>query len=45
MTAAVKAPAGDFRDWDDVEDWAGGIAAALTIDTARFRPAAESARV
>jgi menaquinone-dependent protoporphyrinogen oxidase len=45
MTAAVKAPSGDFRDWDDVEDWAGDIAAALTLDTAPYRPAAEPARV
>ncbi len=26
----VKAPAGDFRDWDQVEAWAAGIAGELT---------------
>jgi menaquinone-dependent protoporphyrinogen oxidase len=25
----VKAPAGDFRDWDNIKTWANGIAAAL----------------
>ena len=45
MTSAVKAPAGDFRDWDDVEDWAAGIASALTTDMAPIRSAEEPARV
>lgn len=26
---AVRAPQGDFRDWDDISDWADGIADAL----------------
>ncbi len=29
MIKAVKAPAGDFRDWDAIEAWARGIAEAL----------------
>jgi menaquinone-dependent protoporphyrinogen oxidase len=27
---AVRAPDGDFRPWDDVREWARGIAAELT---------------
>lgn len=27
---AVRAPEGDYRNWEEVEAWAGGIAAALT---------------
>jgi menaquinone-dependent protoporphyrinogen oxidase len=30
LVAALRAPEGDFRDWDAVEAWAGEIAAALT---------------
>ena len=30
MAKLVHAPAGDFRDWDDVRGWAGSIAAELT---------------
>ena len=29
MMAAVRAPEGDFRQWDDIEAWAQEIAAAL----------------
>ena len=29
MAAAVKAPEGDFRDWDAIDGWAGEIAARL----------------
>jgi menaquinone-dependent protoporphyrinogen oxidase len=29
MMKNVKAPLGDFRDWDAISVWAGGIAAAL----------------
>ena len=29
MVKVMKAPAGDFRDWDDVTAWAEGIAQAL----------------
>jgi menaquinone-dependent protoporphyrinogen oxidase len=30
MVTAMRAPLGDFRDWDMVRDWAAEIAAALT---------------
>jgi menaquinone-dependent protoporphyrinogen IX oxidase len=30
VVTAMRAPVGDFRDWDAVRDWAGEIAAALT---------------
>lgn len=30
MVRAVRAPQGDFRDWDDVDAWAAGIAAQLS---------------
>jgi menaquinone-dependent protoporphyrinogen oxidase len=26
IVKAVKAPEGDFRDWDAIRDWASGIA-------------------
>ena len=29
MVKAVKAPEGDFRDWDAIRDWADGIAREL----------------
>lgn len=29
IVKALKAPTGDFRDWQAIEDWAAGIAAAL----------------
>jgi menaquinone-dependent protoporphyrinogen oxidase len=29
MTKAVKAPAGDFRDWDAITSWAAAIARSL----------------
>jgi menaquinone-dependent protoporphyrinogen oxidase len=29
ITKALRAPSGDFRDWDAIEAWAAGIAAAL----------------
>jgi menaquinone-dependent protoporphyrinogen oxidase len=31
---AVRAPEGDFRSWDDVREWARGIAAVLTAKPA-----------
>ena len=30
MVTAMRAPVGDFRDWDGVADWAAEIAAAVT---------------
>ncbi len=29
IVAALRAPVGDFRDWDEITAWAGGIASAL----------------
>ena len=29
VVAAVRAPAGDYRDWGEITSWAGSIAAAL----------------
>jgi menaquinone-dependent protoporphyrinogen oxidase len=29
IVKAVKAPEGDFRDWDEIDGWADGIGAAL----------------
>jgi menaquinone-dependent protoporphyrinogen oxidase len=29
LVKGIKAPTGDFRDWDAIEGWAGGIAQAL----------------
>ena len=29
LVKGIKAPTGDFRDWDAIEAWAGGIALAL----------------
>jgi menaquinone-dependent protoporphyrinogen oxidase len=29
IVKSLKAPTGDFRDWDDIEEWAGEIAEAL----------------
>jgi len=31
MMAAIRAPEGDFRQWDDIEAWAREIAAALGV--------------
>ena len=33
--AAVRAPEGDFRPWDEIEAWADEIAAALEAQPAR----------
>ena len=33
MVKAVKAPEGDFRDWDAIRDWADGIARELAVGT------------
>lgn len=32
IMVAVRAPEGDFRDWDDIADWAEGIARALLAE-------------
>lgn len=40
VVKVVKAPYGDFRDWDAVHDWALGIADALTGAPARPSPVA-----
>lgn len=32
---AVRAPEGDFRDWDAIDRWAGDIAASLTRETSK----------
>jgi menaquinone-dependent protoporphyrinogen oxidase len=34
ILTAVRVPEGDFRPWDDVREWARGIAAALIADPA-----------
>ena len=34
ITKAVRAPAGDFRDWVGIRSWAGEIAASLTKERA-----------
>jgi menaquinone-dependent protoporphyrinogen oxidase len=39
VVTAMRAPVGDFRDWDAVRSWAAEIAAALTDATL---PAGES---
>jgi menaquinone-dependent protoporphyrinogen oxidase len=31
---AVKAPEGDFRDWDEIRAWAAAIAGELALDAA-----------
>ena len=33
MVKNVKAPLGDFRDWDAINAWASGIAGALQRET------------
>ena len=33
MLKNVKAPMGDFRDWDAIEAWADGIARELSEDS------------
>jgi len=35
---AVRAPEGDFRDWEAIERWADGIADALQTDSAHEEP-------
>jgi menaquinone-dependent protoporphyrinogen oxidase len=37
ITMAVKAPEGDFRDWDDIRAWAASIAVALEQDNSGER--------
>jgi hypothetical protein len=32
IVKAVKAPEGDFRDWDEIDAWADEIAVALHAD-------------
>jgi menaquinone-dependent protoporphyrinogen oxidase len=32
LVAALRAPEGDFRDWDEIRTWASGIADALGAD-------------
>ena len=34
VVKAVKAPAGDFRDWEKIQDWTAGIAKELTSASA-----------
>lgn len=34
IVKAVKAPAGDFREWEEIETWADGIDVALHADRA-----------
>jgi menaquinone-dependent protoporphyrinogen oxidase len=31
VVKGVKAPTGDFRDWDDIDAWAGSIAESLRL--------------
>jgi len=38
LPAADAMPAGDFRDWDTIEAWAGEIADGLDADAARSAP-------
>lgn len=35
MVVAFRAPEGDFRDWDEIESWAGEIADALTREVVK----------
>jgi menaquinone-dependent protoporphyrinogen oxidase len=37
IVKAVKAPDGDYRNWDDITAWADSIADSLTGDRARLR--------
>lgn len=41
ILVAVRSPEGDFRDWTEIEHWAGSIADALSIgaEAARLDPA------
>lgn len=39
LAKAMKAPYGDFRNWDAIEDWAAGIARELASSGATPRPA------
>jgi menaquinone-dependent protoporphyrinogen oxidase len=40
---AVRAPEGDYRDWNEIEDWARTIAKALTPGTTLTAPAGAGA--
>jgi menaquinone-dependent protoporphyrinogen oxidase len=33
IVVAVRAPEGDFRDWDEIGDWANSIADSLIRET------------
>jgi hypothetical protein len=33
LVKGIKAPTGDFRDWETIEAWAAGIAEALRKET------------
>jgi menaquinone-dependent protoporphyrinogen oxidase len=37
LTKVVGAPAGDFRDWDEIRGWARGIASSLQAEVAAAR--------
>lgn len=39
MVAAVKAPEGDYRPWDEIEAWATGIAETLSASRVAATPA------
>ena len=45
IVRAVKAPAGDFRDWDAIRTWAGAIGEALADPAASRAAAAPSAAI
>jgi menaquinone-dependent protoporphyrinogen oxidase len=35
VVVALRAPEGDFRDWDEVRSWAADIAATLVLESSR----------